>query len=492
MNQYRNLSIISLFLLFIIIDTLLIGYINKVKEQHLNFLSSSSEKEAVTLFDNISISRAWNSNFDGVYVKQTGNLQPNPYLPNNHIYSKENELLIKINHAWMTRQLSELSKLTNKHTFKLTSLNPINPNNKPSAFDVKALNYFEKNPNKLYYTQRAKDYSNLNFMGVLKSDNSCMQCHVTQNYKEGDIVGGISITLPLEEYQIQYRDILNNHQRMIFIVVFISILLFIAILIVIHLFFKTHLQLKENVNQLEQLTQDNDTLIIRYKYAIEGSQSGIWDWDLVKDEIYFDENWKKMLGYETHELKNDFKEWDLRVHPDDKDKAIQDIVENQQHKTDFYLNVHRLRHKDGHWVWILDRGKTYFNEQNQATRMVGFHTDITQFKELEIDLYEKEQNLMNAQRIAHMGHWRYNATNDSFFISRALYTILGIKDTIKINSYRDLSVLVHSDDLNDFLNKHHEAINHRKKTSLQYKIINPITKKYITLKSTSPFFMIQE
>ena len=90
-----------------------------------------------------------------------------------------------------------------------------------------------------------------------------------------------------------------------------------------------------------------------------------------------------MLGYKADELQNHFDSWDERVHPDDYEKAVADIQANQKKLTDTYENIHRLRHKDGSWVWILDRGQTIFDDNGKAIRMVGFHTDITKKKEEE-------------------------------------------------------------------------------------------------------------
>lgn len=121
----------------------------------------------------------------------------------------------------------------------------------------------------------------------------------------------------------------------------------------------------------------------RYEQAIEGSQLGLWDWDLQTDSIYFSPYWKKMLGYQDHELPNCFASWQERVHPDDLSYALQAIKDNIEGREPFYQCTHRLRHKDGHWVWIDDRGKTYFNKEGTPTRMIGIHNDITRIKDSE-------------------------------------------------------------------------------------------------------------
>jgi len=146
-----------------------------------------------------------------------------------------------------------------------------------------------------------------------------------------------------------------------------------------------------------------ENLQTRFKLAINGTQDGLGDWDLAKNEVYFSAQWKKQLGYEEKELKNELKTWEDRVHPDDLKQALSDIQANIDKKTSIYKNEHRLKHKDGSWVWILDRGQTVYNENNEAIRMVGFHTDITDKKSIEQELQDKDEMMIAQSQNAAMG-----------------------------------------------------------------------------------------
>ncbi len=157
------------------------------------------------------------------------------------------------------------------------------------------------------------------------------------------------------------------------------------------------------IDKLKNHEQELNDVKTRYEYAIDGTEDGLWDWNLVDDTIYFSPQWKKQLGYEDNELANDFSSWEQNVHPEDKDKAIADFSANIEKKTEVYENIHRLKHKDGSWIWIQDRGKTIFDKNGQAIRMVGFHTDITKRKLVEIELGQKEDMLIAQSRQAAMG-----------------------------------------------------------------------------------------
>jgi len=98
-----------------------------------------------------------------------------------------------------------------------------------------------------------------------------------------------------------------------------------------------------------------------------------------------------MLGYKNDELKDELQTWVDLCHPDDLKKAEEDISASQSNPNKLYENIHRLRHKEGHWVWILDRGQSVFDENGKVIRMVGFHTDISDTKELEQELRDSQQ-----------------------------------------------------------------------------------------------------
>jgi PAS domain S-box-containing protein len=141
-------------------------------------------------------------------------------------------------------------------------------------------------------------------------------------------------------------------------------------------------------NDITELEEQKE----RYTQAIEGSYLGLWDWNLVNNTLFISPYWKEMIGYKDDELESSFDSWIKNVHPNDLEKALADIETNNRGETSFYHNIHRLKHKDGHWVWIEDRGKTFFNEEGEPIRMVGTHIDISKQKENEeINIYYRKR-----------------------------------------------------------------------------------------------------
>jgi PAS domain S-box-containing protein len=118
----------------------------------------------------------------------------------------------------------------------------------------------------------------------------------------------------------------------------------------------------------------------RLQLAIQGSNTGLWDWDLLTNEAYYSPEWKKQLGYEDHEIPNRFEEWENRLHPEDRNRMLTIVKSYLGNPWPDYEAEFRLRHKDGSYRWILARAAVLRSEDGKAYRMLGCHIDITDHK----------------------------------------------------------------------------------------------------------------
>ncbi len=114
----------------------------------------------------------------------------------------------------------------------------------------------------------------------------------------------------------------------------------------------------------------------RYALAAQGSNDGLWDWDLRKGTIYFSSRWKSMLGYADDEIGNLPEEWLGRVHTDDRPETEARIAAHISGRNSHLENEFRILHKDGTYHWMLTRGMAVRNDSGQAYRMSGSQTDI--------------------------------------------------------------------------------------------------------------------
>ncbi|MDH5717093.1 MAG: PAS domain S-box protein [Spirochaetia bacterium] len=118
----------------------------------------------------------------------------------------------------------------------------------------------------------------------------------------------------------------------------------------------------------------------RYELAINGTDAGVWDRDIITKEIYFSPRWKEILGYKDHEIKNDSKEWLSRIHPEDFGKVYKTMSSHLFGEREFYSTEYRMLHKDGTYRWIQAKGKAVRNKEGKLIRFSGSHQEITEKK----------------------------------------------------------------------------------------------------------------
>ena len=121
-----------------------------------------------------------------------------------------------------------------------------------------------------------------------------------------------------------------------------------------------------------------------------GSGAGLWDWDVETNCVYFSPQWKALLGYEDYELADNFAEWEKRLHPDDRERALDALAAYFKGTTRTYELEHRLQCKNGSYRWILARGVAVRRLDGQPYRMAGSHIDITPHKLAEQALRNSE------------------------------------------------------------------------------------------------------
>jgi diguanylate cyclase (GGDEF)-like protein/PAS domain S-box-containing protein len=118
----------------------------------------------------------------------------------------------------------------------------------------------------------------------------------------------------------------------------------------------------------------------RYALAAQGSNDGLWDWNLVTNEVYFSPRWKAMLGFLENEVGDKPEDWFDRIHEADRDKTKEEMTAHQTGGTAHFESVHRVRHKDGTFRWMLSRGLAIRDRAGKPLRMAGSQTDITEGK----------------------------------------------------------------------------------------------------------------
>lgn len=148
----------------------------------------------------------------------------------------------------------------------------------------------------------------------------------------------------------------------------------------------------------------------RLESVLDSAKLGIWDWNPQTNAVVFNKRWKEMVGYQIDELKDELASWEMLIHPDDKEHTYKTLQDHMAGKNSYYESIHRLKHKDGHWIWILDTGRIVERDsQNRPIRATGIHQDITKEMNLK-DSLKKEKiaaikaNQVKSMFLANMSH----------------------------------------------------------------------------------------
>lgn len=132
----------------------------------------------------------------------------------------------------------------------------------------------------------------------------------------------------------------------------------------------------------------------RTKAIMEGTDEGLWEWDLTTGEIEYDENWQRILGYEPGEIRYDYEWLQRNVHPDHKAVLCQAFQDYREGRQKYYDVEYKMRTKAGGWKWVWTRGIALPNGENGPPRkLTGTNRDITVYRQTKEALRASEEQL---------------------------------------------------------------------------------------------------
>ena len=395
----------------VIISMSLLWNLFQAKKETLN----TAHVQALVAYQKDVIYRRWCTMHGGVYVPVTEKTQPNPFLsdiPERDIKTSSGKMLTLMNPAYMTRQVYELGLKEYGVRAHITSLKPMRSQNAPDSWETKALHAFERGEKEIYSVETIEGQKYFRLMSPLITEKGCLLCHARHGYKENDIRGGISVSIPMEPlWTISHVQLI----RLALVHVLLWLIGIAGIAFGTVQFRKSEQRrrqaeeaLQKANEELEKQVQARTTELLeankelqlestkhkeaedalqesktRLELAAKAANVGLWDWDIQNNKVFYSSEWKRQIGYEDAEISNNFDEWQSRVHLEDLDRSLQTVrAFIEKPWPDYHLEF-RFRHKDGSYRSILTQASLLYDEQGKPIRMLGSHVDITERNQAE-------------------------------------------------------------------------------------------------------------
>lgn len=198
-NFAASISLRTKFIIFI--GAIISGFYLFMLYRTANFdnamILRQAEQQARMLHKQILLTRQWASDHHGLFILKRKGIEANPYLDLPTVTDASGQTYYLRNPAMITRELSSYATRDGLGYFRVTSLHPVNPNNRPDTFEQQALLAFNEGVEEVISQDEGEMGRVVRFMAPLKVTASCLGCHESHGYHEGDIRGGLSISIPI-------------------------------------------------------------------------------------------------------------------------------------------------------------------------------------------------------------------------------------------------------------------------------------------------------
>lgn len=216
----------------------------------------------------------------------------------------------------------------------------------------------------------------------------------------------------------------------------------------------------------------------RLANIIDGTRAGTWEWNIQTGETIFNETWANTFGYTLKELSPlSISTWIDLAHPEDLITSNSLLDKHFKGELPYYESETRMKHKNGQWIWVLNRGKvTSRDEDGNPILMYGTHKDITERKNAELALIDSENLLNESQRISKIGSYKFYINENKWQASQILHEIFEINDEYS-HTIEGWQALIHPDD-KEIMADHlkNEVLTRKHLFDKEYRIITAKTK----------------
>ncbi|MCH8501729.1 MAG: diguanylate cyclase [Aliidiomarina sp.] len=221
----------------------------------------------------------------------------------------------------------------------------------------------------------------------------------------------------------------------------------------------------------------NDTSLeklARLEDILHSAGAATWEWNVQTGELILNEMWAQLLGYTLAELEPiSIATFQRYSHQDDFAKTTALFERVFANIDNIYHCDLRMRHKNGHWIWVRDTGRVYSRTPTgEPEWVIGMHVDISANKHIEEQVIAQQVTLERAQEIGRLGYWTATPTVEELFWSPKIYRILGLDDQQQQPSVEIFRSLVHPEDL-EFFDQQMVSLVNGDEFDFEHRVIRP-------------------
>jgi diguanylate cyclase (GGDEF)-like protein/PAS domain S-box-containing protein len=200
-----------------------------------------------------------------------------------------------------------------------------------------------------------------------------------------------------------------------------------------------------DITERRKTEQELATLMERLDLATNAAQLGIWDWDVVNNEVVWDDRMYDLYGLKKEDYHAAYDAWVSVLFPDDREEAEQAVQNALTHQQPYDVE-YRVRWPDGTVRFLKANGSVIRDEQGKPLRMIGINYDITERKQAEQALRQSENLLGLSQELGHIGSWEWNLADEQVTWSKEMYRIYGLDPANSHVSFDNAMEAIHDED----------------------------------------------
>ncbi len=348
-------------------------------EQREKILEIARNSAQIT-FENDVLYRRWASKQGGVYVPVSELTPPNPYLnvPDRDITTSSGLSLTLVNPAYMARQVNQMAADIHGSKGHITSLNPIRPENSPDPWEAAALKSFERGVKEVSSVEKIADEEYMRLMRPFVTEKACLKCHASQGYKEGDIRGGISVSIPMAPLWAIERPLIKKISLAHLLLWIVGI----AGIVVSKRGLEKEILARERAEAVLSESADKLRIVSDFTYDLEY-------WRSPDDRfLYVSPSCERITGYPREEFMQDPGLYSRIIHPNDSERMLAHLREDRCHPELYELEF-RIVRRDGQERWIGHACQPVLDANGQSLGRRASDRDITERKRIEEALRQR-------------------------------------------------------------------------------------------------------